>query len=439
MTFKKIKLQIPQKQFKYDKKKLEKIGINEIYERPLNQDFCEFIYRNNKIVANAIKIKKEDIILNNNFYSNSDFNFINNYIIEGLEYNKEEIANIVADHELFGAGCGVIRQYRGYINFQHLKQKNLEVVNYSFNGNYYPLILYNYGNTIEYFKFNDYYYPEDFNYQNKDLESCLWIGGGQFNSFYSYPFYYQAINDITQELINKNYDKTMLENGNLVSGLVYMNKQGVTAIRKNRRPEDETGEAITSTVLPQNIENIKNSIEKAGLGNVFLYEESDNALTIDYVRLTNDNYDYLLKRLEDYRTELMSAALIPQERFMLTNIKESMNSNKTLTIWNIYINSLKSEQNKIVGNFTDCFIILFNYKADININTPIIDEINVLRQKIVEEAFKSGVITLRQYIQQYNDIHQINGEIPDNTNPLLDERYFNFKPIGSAFNDNGGF
>lgn len=440
----KIQVKLPKIRIDHDKKELSKIvPVHEIYERPVSVELAKFVYEKNKIVANAIKIKKEDIILNNTFFSNSnEYNLLNKYIIEGLEYNKEDLAHIVGDHELFGAGCGVIRQRRGYIRFEHLKQENITVISYAFKNKIYPIVININGEVNEFYKMDDYYYPKDFTVHGKEVESVLWFGGGQFNSFYSYPFYYQALDDINNEMVNKKYDKFMLENGNLISGFVYMNKQGVIKTKRNGKPDkdNEEEEPITSTVLPQNVQNIKTQVENAGFGNVFLYEESKDPLTIDYVKLTNDNYNYLIEKLRDIRTELMSAALIPPERFMLTNInKESMNSHKTATILEYFTYGLKAEQNKIINKIKDSFMSLLDYRPDININVPIIYELVKERLSDLREDFKVGGMTLREYIQERYNVLNIQRTIPDVTNPLLDERYINGKPLINAFDDTGGF
>jgi len=435
----KIKEQPPLNK-KLDLKKFNDItGIRDIYQRPIGKDMAKFLYNESKIIANSIKIKKEDIITNNNFYTTKDeTKILNHYIINCLNFNKEELGLIISDHELYGAGCGVIRKYKGYAKIDHLKQEFIELIQYGFENEIYPLVVYTNDHNTKYFKLFDYYYPDNFNFNNETLEQVFWFGGGQFNDFYSIPFYYQTIKDVLQVILNKVYDEQMLKNGNLISGIVYMNKSGVIKTRRNQplnNPEDD-GEPLTSIVLPSNVQVIKTQIENAGFGNIFLYEESKEPLDINYIKLSNDNYDYLLTKLENAKEELMSGALIPPERFMWVNVKEAMNSHKTMTIWNIYLNSLSSEQNKIITSLTDLFIILLDYEADIQINLPMIDELIASRQNLIIQAFQNGLITLRQAITQYNNLHNINEPINDN-NPLLDERYFNYQPITDTFD--GGF
>nr|WP_302577928.1 hypothetical protein [Methanobrevibacter arboriphilus] len=439
-SIQKITVELPKIRIEHDKKELSEIvPVHEIYERPISVELAKFVYDKNKIVANAIKIKKEDIILNNTFFDNSDeYNLLNKYIIKGLEYNKEDLAHIVGDHELYGAGCGVIRQHRGYIRFEHLKQENITVISYAFKGKIYPIVINVTGEINEFYKMDDYYYPDDFTVQDKKIESVLWFGGGQFNSFYSYPFYFQALDDVNNEMVNKKYDKVMLENGNLISGFVYMNQTGVHKTKRNVNPTNEEEEGITSQVLPQDVMNIKNRVENAGFGNVFLYGTSKEPLTIDYVKLSNDNYDYLIEKLKDIRTELMSAALIPQERFMITNIKESMNSHKTSVILEYFTYGLRAEQNKILSKIKDSFMSLLNYRPDINLNVPIIYELVQQRLADIREDVKIGLITLREGIEERYKVLNIQKTIPDNTNPLLDERYTTLKPLINSFDDTTG-
>ena len=295
-------------------------------KRPIKSTVAELYYDNNEALANVIDIKQEDIIRTNFIHIESELQPDTLEFYENLfNNNKKELGLIIADQTLYGAGAGEILVIdENNVKMDHIPQTLLEIVLIKSDDNIeYPLIeVKDYNNkVVGYNKLFHFAYPDNFpdTYKKMELGQMFWYGGGQFNDFYDKPFYLQLVQDILSEMAVKEFDTKTFNNGNQLSGIVSINKSGVQSIGTNpvfkdveydpeNLPDDDEGEPVTSSTLPSNVDTLKTEISKAGFGNAFFYEETDDPLKMEYINLTNNNQDYVIKKLESYKTEVYRRA-----------------------------------------------------------------------------------------------------------------------------------
>lgn len=428
---------------KENKERLNAKKEGNYVKRPIKAATAELYFDNNEAIANVVDIKQEDIIKSNYIHIEQDkldpdtIDFYETL----LNNNKKDLALIVADHTLHGAGCGEILVIdENTIHLDHIPQTLLEVtlVKHKTDGVEleYPLVeVKDYNNkVIGYNKLFHYFYPEDFPKTNKDLPLgfAFWYGGGQFNDFYDKPFYLQLVQDILSQISIKTADTKTFNSGNQTSGIVYINKAGVQSIKENPTfsdleynpkvlPDDDE-EPTTSTTLPANVETLKTEIQKVGFGNAFFYEETDDPMSIDYINLTNNNQDYVIKKLTSYKDEVYRRAKIPKERLMDSSVKESMNSQKTVAIWTIYLKSLDSSQQDFEQLLIDYIYFVYEQDLKVQIDIPEFEEFKIARAQLVMDLFNNAGITHENYVKQLNNIYE--WVDIDNLNEWYSKDYF---------------
>lgn len=107
-------------------------------------------------------------------------------------------------------------------------------------------------------------------------------------------------------------------------------------------------------------------------------------MSMNYVGISENNYQYLSELSKDCDNEVMSSMGIPRERYMFTDAKEGQGSKKTETVWEIYTTAV--ERNQIPLEQDILLLIHFMYpdlfNLKINIQTPLFSEI---RDSIVEK------------------------------------------------------
>ncbi|UTB32730.1 MAG: hypothetical protein NKF70_00120 [Methanobacterium sp. ERen5] len=408
-------------------------------KRPIQSKTAELYYDNNEAIANVVDIKQEDLIKSNFIHIESELQHdILEFYETLLNNNKTEFSLIIADYALFGAGAGEILVIdENNVKVDHVPQTLLEIILVKDKeGIEYPLVeVKDYTNkVVGYNRLFNFAYPDNFITANKGFElgQMLWYGSGQFNDFYDKPFYFQLVQDILSEMAVKECDTKTFNNGNQTSGIVYINKTGVQSLKVNRPfkeveydpdnlPEDDP-DPVTAPPLPANVETLKTEIGKAGFGNSFFYEETDDPMAINYINLTNNNQDYVLKKLDKYKTEIYRRAKIPQERLMDSSVKESMNSQKTVAIWTIYLKSLDSSQQDFEQLLSDYLFFVYDETLDISIDVPEFEEFKIARAQLVISLFNNAGLTHENYIKQLNNIYE--WVDTDNLNEWFSKEYF---------------
>ena len=83
---------------------------------------------------------------------------------------------------------------------------------------------------------------------------------------------------------------------------------------------------------------------------------------------------------------------------MINTDKESMNSDKTKSIWEIYTLNLKNEQNPYKLFIAELIYELYDLRVDVDISLPIFSDRREIETGLLSQAWNDGALTLKQFI-----------------------------------------
>ena len=427
---------------------------------PIKPVLATYYFDRNLMLARSCDILSEDVILGNTINisikdeqdetesSELDLPDITN-IIDSVQKSQVEISYMCGDYELNGAGCCKILRFEEVDEFRlvQLPMESLQVVKVveeKLQSTPIYLIEQSMGvGDKKYYKIIGQTYPEDYTaYDGKELGLCWWIGGDNFYKFFKKPKWLQSIEPLNCQIALESLDTEKINSGNNVNGILFFNKESGIPIPTFKPPgdgdsdeenTDPTQDELKALAELSGAQAIANELKAAGTGTAVLYEETRNPMKMDYVKISDDNYNYLQEKAKAADQKIISSFSIPRERYMINDVKESMNSQKTAAFWEIYTKSLNAKQliyeAGLLEVIEECYPD-FEYDLDIDIEVPIFSELVNAKIAIFTDLFMKGLITLKQTIvllAKY--ISDLNIEDHDFTNPIYDMRFFQGKPL----------
>ena len=387
----------------------------------------------NDLLSICIETLAQDIILNNIQITDTDNNPLELPVNFWNPSTLYEVYLAVQDRIGYGYGAlEIIKNKSGEpISLKQVSAETLdiEVVHDRIDGekitSYYAR--YNNGTQYERMKLSRFQYtPED-----DELPTLLWLGGGRVSQFYDIPCWIPAFNKISADALLDDLNAKKINEGNLISGILTVVSPPMTTHEVN---DDGELEEIPGSTQIQN--KLQEQIQNAGTGWMVLHLEqltADLPLNVQYIPITEQNYDYLRELAEDCDESILRLFKIPKVRLMIDDVKESMNSNKTDSIWEIYTKELNSLQFIYESEITQFNHKYFQKDTLVDLELPIFSNRKQIEITNTLQLFDKGLLTLNQAISilqtYYPDI-----ELPPVTNGLGEERYYHGNLLG--FNNN---
>lgn len=377
------------------------------------------ILQNNKL-DKSIRILSQDIILNEFSFVNAEDSEIEKQILEFWKNNINELYKQIQEFYSYGFGVSeiIIDKKTGlpkklyqipaktvFIHEERNPDENGEIVS-----SYYA-IQQVVGKEDVKMRLSRYNYTEE----DDDLPICLWLGGGKTSEFYDVPYWLPAFNSISAKVSLDELNAKKINEGNLLSGIL-------TVVRP---PNVQGEESIDDTLEEQ--------MNDAGTGIMTLELQSFNTdipFNVQYIPISEQNYDYLSKLAENCDDDVLSCFSIPKIRMMNASEKESMNSNKSDVIYEVYTKSLENEQMPFEIQINKFNKKYFNYDGIVNIKTPIFSDKKELEVDMILKLFNNGVLTLGQCINAISIIYPHFEMQVDENNPLFADRYYNGNLLG---------
>ena len=130
-------------------------------------------------------------------------------------------------------------------------------------------------------------------------------------------------------------------------------------------------------------------------------------MKLDYVSLANTNHSYLTDLRTDCEDAVLNDYNIPKVRLMINDEKESMNSTKTQSIWEIYTLNLKTEQRPFIIFIKELIYELYSIPVNVEIATPIFTSRRKSEIKIISQAWNDGALTLKQFIEGLSEYLEV--------------------------------
>lgn len=375
---------------------------------PVPMKDCKYVFDNSSYVAKCCRILAKDIILNKLtlISENEENDTVVKKIQDNLTENIMELYYMLVDY--YYAGIGAVEYATGKHKFK-LKQipiNTTKIIRVNYKGNEYYLLEQRIDTNTNYFKIMGEVYPPNFSHFNGEvLGDCCLIGGDNFYQFFATPLWVQEKDKIFTEIAISNKNYNTITNGNIATGILNINlePQIVKPVTY-----DENGNEIKT---PSREDIIAEEITNTDSGIAVVFTESNRPITFDFTNIENSNYEYLENLQEKAEQSVLNCYNIPLARLMINTEKESMNSNKTQSIWEIYTLDLATEQSRIKEFIKELIYELYTLKVEVEIELPIFSDRREIEINNILNEWDKGVLTLKQTItalSEYTDVIDLN-------------------------------
>ena len=369
-------------QYKLIKSSVEKIdeGSNYILYPPINPSTAKYFYQNSPILYKCIHALVEDIILGELTCEDVE-------IERFWKNNQDELFYLCIDYILFGYACGEILEDKDKQKIIAIKQIPADTVKLiRENDSCYVKQIIN-GNSVVLSISGEVY---DERVMRRDVVgNCIWLGGDERYAHYCLPRWYSSRNQIASNIVISDLNIDNIQNGNLLSG--------VLAISGGRQlPFDDN---ITFE------EKLKDQFGNVGTGLAVCYVENgnrDHELDMKYINLTNNNYSYIKTIYDDNEQSILECFFMPKIRLLNNEGKESMNSNKSETLWKIYLRSCYNIQSNFLDFIKTFNKLYFGKYVKIDIALPTFEDETTTVIQNVEKLMNLGLMNKKQAIEYIN-------------------------------------
>ena len=367
----------------------------------------------------AIRILAQDVILNEITYLSEEESPIEKTVADFWKNNINELYKQLQEFYSYGYGASEIifdkktglpkELYQIPAETVYIKQDTNRDGTYS-----YYAIQEVVGKPDLKMKLSRYTYDE----ADSDLPTCLWLGGGKTSEFYEIPYWLPAFNSISAKVALDELNAKKINEGNLMSGILVIKRPPAMEGQKEETKED-----------------LESQMKDAGTGILTLDLESFNPeipLDVQYVPISEQNYSYLTDLAERCDEDTLACFSIPKVRLMIDDVTESMNSQKSNTIYEIYTKSLENEQLPFEIEINKFNKKYFEYNGVVDIETPIFSDKKDVEVGAILNLFNNAILTLGQTIQAVSVYYPKLALDYNESNPLFNERYYNGRLLGMS-------
>ena len=375
------------------------------------------VIENYSVLNALIRVLASDIILNEfNFYIREDAGLNFEKVDAFWINNKPELEKACREALGYGFGaCEILNDNEtGQIPVKLLQipSETLLIKKQTFNGRVYHYAEYTQDGERKLFRITREDYDNISPADDGSVGYVIWFGGGTQSNWYDMPCWTSAYLDIITAITKKELDYKIIRNGNIPKGVLFV-----------KAPPGNSQDGEMSIY-----ESLKHQFKKAGGGVATFYLETpvnDQTLTTEYVNVQEDNYDYLNEIISNTDDILFLLYRVPKERLMINSSSESMNSNKTKTLYEIYTLDLETYQYPFemeIDNFNSCF---FNVDTTCDIKTPIFADTKETKVNTIIQLFSVGIITLKQAISMATALYpEVDWTDIDINDPELAQRFY---------------
>ena len=384
--------------FESDNKDTAEQGVE--LHPPISMQDCLYVFENSAYVAKCCRILADDIIYSditlsyNGLEEPSDKEInqlrkINDY----LDDNVDELHNLAIDY--YYAGWAAMEYVWGNTQFK-LKQipiHTCKIIRTSIKGEEVYLLKQQINSNTNYFKIMGETYPDNFQYyNNQKLSYASLMGGDNIYQFFSLPRWLPDYNEILTEIAISANDYKTVSNGNISSGVLNINLEPQLA----KPVEYDTEGNIKQTESREDI--ISKELQSANGGTAVIFTESNRPLNLDYVSLSNSNQSYLSELGDKCQQSVLNDYNIPLLRLMINTEKESMNSDKSKRIWEVYLRNLETDHKPFKIFISELIMELYSLDVNVDISLPLFADMRETEIDILCKIWDNGGLTLKQYI-----------------------------------------
>ena len=380
---------------------------------PIPMNDCLYVFENSSHVANCSRILAADTIYNDitltldtlDEPSEAEVNQVSK-IQEYLRDNIDELNYLAIDYNYAGWAAIEYAWNNTRFTLKQIPIFSCKVVKATIQGEDVYLLKQQINSTNKYFKIMGEDYPDNFmTYNGEKLSHASVLGGDNIYRFFSLPKWLQNYKKILTEIAIAASDYKTVSNGNISSGVLNINLEPQIA---QPLEYDAEGNPVKKKSRQ---EVISDELQSATSGTAVIFTESNRPVTLDYVSLANSNHSYLTDLGEKCREAVLNDYNIPLVRLMINTDKESMNSDKTKSIWEIYTLNLQNEQKKFKQFIKELVKELYSKNVIVDMTTPIFSDRREIEVKLISQAWNDGALTLKQFVtglSEYLNVIDIN-------------------------------
>lgn len=378
---------------------------------------CKKVTENYGTLHAVIRVLSSDLISNEfNFIVNNDPNNLHETLDEFWKENKVELRKAIEQYLAYGfSACEICMDKETGtipIRLQQIPSETLTIKRETYHGLKYHYAIYKKDNEQFKFRITREDYDSITIEEDESVGYCIWFGGGTTSRWYTKPNWTPCYMDILTAMKKKSLDYDVIANGNIPKAALFI-----------KGPPDANQDNELGTA-----DSLKRQFEQSKGGVTISYVETpmgNNTLETEYVNIQNENYDYLADLIRATDDIILTCYRVPKVRLMIDDTKESMNSNKSETIYEIYTLDLINYQIPIEQEINIFNSQFYDIDATCDIATPVFTDTKQVQVDTISSLYDIGIISLKQAIKMiaklYPDSEWTDIDIDD---PELNQRFY---------------
>ena len=387
---------------KFIGKKLDEGEDLLVLKRPISAADAKYIFDNATYVATCSQILAEDTIMNEvTLTVDEDADDTTKQIVEQIqEYlldNIDEFYNMAVDYNYSGFAAMEMTDDGSRFTLKQLPSNTLDVVQVTEKRNKFYLLRQTLNGRTYYYRILGEDYTDFVNLRNFDLSDVVLMGGDNFYLFYSEPRYMSIRKKIFTQIAIESQNYNKVSKGNIAKGLLHVPLPPQLA---TPRQFDADGNEI---ILPSEEEIISEELQDGANGIAVVFTRAENPIPFEFIKIEDDNESYLENYQQSCEEAVLNVYRIPLARLMINTEKESMNSNKTQAIWEIYSLSLKQEQKKWKQLIKELIYALYGIDVNVEMTTPDFSDNRETEVDLIIKSFEAGALNLQQLIEALSE------------------------------------
>lgn len=387
---------------KFIGKKLDEAEDLLVLKRPISAADAKYIFDNATYVATCSQILAEDTIMNEvTLTVDEDADDTTKQIVEQIqEYlldNIDEFYNMAVDYNYSGFAAMEMTDDGSRFTLKQLPSNTLDVVQVTEKQNKFYLLRQTLNGRTYYYRILGEDYADFVNLRNFDLSDAVLMGGDNFYLFYSEPRYMSIRKKIFTQIAIESQNYNKVSKGNIAKGLLHVPLPPQLA---TPRQFDADGNEI---ILPSEEEIISEELQDGANGIAVVFTRAENPIPFEFIKIEDDNESYLENYQQSCEEAVLNVYRIPLARLMINTEKESMNSNKTQAIWEIYSLSLKQEQKKWKQLIKELIYALYGIDVKVEMTTPDFSDNRETEVDLIIKSFEAGALNLQQLIEALSE------------------------------------
>lgn len=387
---------------KFIGKKLDEAEDLLVLKRPISAADAKYIFDNATYVATCSQILAEDTIMNEvTLTVDEDADDTTKQIVEQIqEYlldNIDEFYNMAVDYNYSGFAAMEMTDDGSRFTLKQLPSNTLDVVQVTEKQNKFYLLRQTLNGRTYYYRILGEDYTDFVNLRNFDLSDAVLMGGDNFYLFYSEPRYMSIRKKIFTQIAIESQNYNKVSKGNIAKGLLHVPLPPQLA---TPRQFDVDGNEI---ILPSEEEIISEELQDGANGIAVVFTRAETPIPFEFIKIEDDNESYLENYQQSCEEAVLNVYRIPLARLMINTEKESMNSNKTQAIWEIYSLSLKQEQKKWKQLIKELIYALYGIDVNVEMTTPDFSDNRETEVDLIIKSFEAGALNLQQLIEALSE------------------------------------